>query len=290
MRKFNFTFIAQFQTPLLAVIEANWLQNSIRLGGKQSGSNYNARIEYVFVRRDSTSEEAIDTGVNNILAPLKYTAALDRKIYDRWYDYNQRAYCVPGVTVNPDLGIVAGTSPTLYGEVESGHHNDIQNFMRLDQCTSRILSYTDKCFALYAKGDVLHFRFYQTNNSVGTMYVLSDHFNHSPSDQMQNTICKSLQNAVYGKNQGGNVYLNGFDKILMRLVKIVMFMEPRAIEIYKATGICDQFTSQENDHTSPHPLNTATFPTSRGFYEPSIVNGPQKMSHIKMWKWKNMKL
>ena len=266
------------------------MQNSVRLGGKQSGSNYNARIEYVYVRRESSTKEVIGTGVNNILAPLKYTAALDRKIYDRWYTYNQCGYCVPGVTVNPDLGIIAGTSPALHEEVESGHHTDIQNFIRLDQCTSRILSYTDKCFSLYAKGDVVHLRFYQRNDSTGTVYVLSEHFNHSPPDQMQNPIRKSLQNAVYGENQGQNVYLNGFDKILMILVKIVLFMEPRAVDIYRATGVRDQFTSQENNHTSPHALSTATFPTSHRFNTPSIVNGPQNMSHTKMWKWKNMKL
>ena len=272
------------------MIEANWLQTSVRLGGKQSGSNYNVRIEYVYVRRESSSEEAIGTGVNNILAPLKYTAELDRKIYDRWYNYNQCAYCVPGVTVNPDLGIIAGTSPTLYGEVESGHHTDVQNFIRLDQCTARILSYTDKCFSLYAKGDVVHLRFYQRNDSAGTVYVLSEHFNHSPADETQNPIRKSLQEAVYRENLGQNQYVNGLDKILMVLVKIVMFMEPRAVEIYRATGLRDQFTSQENNHTSPHPLSTATFPTILGFTEPSIEDGPQKMSHTEMWKWKNMKL
>ena len=168
--------------PPLPVIEANWLQTSVQLGGKQSGSNYNARFEYVYARWESGNEQAVGSGVGHILAPQQYIAPLDRKLYDRWYNYNQSGYCVPGVAVNPDLGIIAGTSPTLYGEVESGHHTDEQNFLRLDQCTSWILSYTDKCFSLYAKADVVHLRYYQRNDSTGTVYVLSQHFNHSPPD------------------------------------------------------------------------------------------------------------
>ena len=91
---------------------------------------------------------------------------------------------------------------------------------------------------------------------------------------MQIPLRKLLQNAVYGEHQGQNVYLNGLDEILLNMVKIVLFMEPRAAAIYRASGVCDQFTSQEHNHPSPHSLNTATFPTSRGFGVPNILNGP----------------
>ena len=156
------------------------------------------------------------------------------------YDsYNQSGYCVPGVVVNPDLGIIAGTAPTLYGEVESGHCSDEQNFLGLDQCSSQILCYTDKCFSLYAKASVIHLRYYQRNDTTGTVYVLSQHFNHSPPDQTQIPLCKSLQNAVYGEHQGQNVYLNGLDEILLNIVTIVLFMEPRAAAIYRASRVCD---------------------------------------------------
>ena len=225
-----------------------------------------------------------------ILAPQTCSAATDQTLYNRWYSYNQRGYCVPGVVVNPDLGIVAGTAPTLYGEVELGHRSDERNLLRLDQCSSRILCYSNKCFSLYAKTSVIHLRYYQRNDDTGTVYVLSQHFNHSPSDQMQVLLCKLLQNVVYGEHQGQNVYVKGLDEILLNMVKIVLFMELRADTIYRASEICDQFTSQEHYHPSPHSLNTATFPTFHGFGVPSIANGPQSMSHVEMWKWRNMVL
>ena len=181
---FNLGFIGKFQMAPLPVNESNWLQCSVWLGGKQSGSNYNAWFEYIYARWESGNDQPIGTGVGHTLAPQTYSAATDRKLYDRWYSYNQSGYCVPGVFVNPDLGIVAGTAPTLYGEVESGHHSDEQIFLRLDQCSSQILCYTDKCFSLYAKASVTHLRYYQRNDATGTVYVLSRHFNHLPSDQM----------------------------------------------------------------------------------------------------------
>ena len=107
---------------------------------------------------------------------------------------------------------------------------------------------------------------------------------------MQIPLCKSLQNAVYGEHQGQNVYINGLDEILLNMVKVVLFMEPRAADIYMAIGVHDQFTSQEHNHPSPHALSSATLPTSHGVHAPSIPNGPQNMSHTKMWKWKNMRL
>ena len=88
------------------------------------------------MRRESGNDPLIGTGVGHTLAPQTYSAVTDQKLYDRWFSYSQSGYCVPGVVVNPDLGIIAGTAPTLYGEVESGHCSDEQNFLRLDQCSS----------------------------------------------------------------------------------------------------------------------------------------------------------
>ena len=89
---------------------------------------------------------------------------------------------------------------------------------------------------------------------------------------MQKLLHKSLQNAVYGEHQGQNVYIKVLDKILLNMVKIVLFMELSADTIYRASGICDQFTSQEHNYPSPHSLNTVTFPTSHRFGVPSITN------------------
>ena len=79
------------------------------------------------MRGESVNDPPIGIGVDHTLAPQTYSAATDQTLCNRWFSYNQMGYCVPGVVVNPDLGIIAGTAPTLYGEVESGHCSDEQN-------------------------------------------------------------------------------------------------------------------------------------------------------------------
>ena len=126
--------------------ECDWLHFSLHLGGKQPGSDYNARFEYIFIKK-ARHGPPIGTALAHPLHQRKYDAITDRTIYDRWYSYNQQQYCMPGV-VNPDLAIVARTVPTLYGEVESSHLADATSFERLDQCSARVLSYRDKCFSV----------------------------------------------------------------------------------------------------------------------------------------------
>ena len=152
--------MGKFQTSPYLVDECNWLQFSVWLGEQQPGSNYNVRFKYVFVRK-GPNMQPLGTGMDHSLHPRRYDARTDRILYNRWYRYNWDKYCIPGVVVNPDLAIVMGTVPTLYGKVESSHSSDDTSFEWLDQCSVRILSYTNKCFSVYAKSDIIHIKFYQ---------------------------------------------------------------------------------------------------------------------------------
>ena len=146
--------------------------------------------------------------------------------------------------MNLDLAIIVGTVPTLYGEVESSHFSDDTSFKWLDQCSARILSYTNKCFSVYAKSDIIHIKFYQRDDNRGTVYCGKQHYNHSPVDQNQVPQQNSLQYAIYGEPQGNNIFAKGFNEILMDLVKIMLFMEPRAHDVYSQSGLHDQFAAQ----------------------------------------------
>ena len=83
------------------------------------------------------------TGVTHPLHPNNYAAQTDQHVYNRWYRYDQQGYCCPRVIVNPDLAIVIGNMPMLYGEVESSNLSDFKVLDRIDQATARILSYTN---------------------------------------------------------------------------------------------------------------------------------------------------
>ena len=48
--KFNLEYMGMFQVPGHPAA-CDWLQFSVHLGGNQSGSNFNARFEYVFVKQ-----------------------------------------------------------------------------------------------------------------------------------------------------------------------------------------------------------------------------------------------
>ena len=146
--------------PPYPVDEHDWLQFSVWLGGQQPGSNYNARFEYVFVRKEPNMPP-LGTGVAHPLHPRRYNAKTDRTLYNRWYRYNWDKYCIPGVVVKMDYAIVMGTVPTLYGEVESSHSADATSLEWLAKCSVRILSYTNKCFSVYAKSEIIHIKFYQ---------------------------------------------------------------------------------------------------------------------------------
>ena len=100
--------VIYFQTPNnRPTSPKDWIQFSVCLGGTQSGSNFNAHISYIFVD-DPT---ALDLQV--------FSVQQDRKIYDWCHRYDSLRLCSPNVFINPDLAIVAGSTPTLYGEVES---------------------------------------------------------------------------------------------------------------------------------------------------------------------------
>ena len=100
--------------------------------------------------------------------------------------------------VNLEIGIVMGSVPTFYGEVESGGQNDGTMLDRLDQASARVLCYMDKCFSMYAKADTIPFKFYQRDDDQGAVYVVTHTYHHSPV--LVNVIPqrKALHHAVYG--------------------------------------------------------------------------------------------
>ena len=51
------------------------------------------------------------------LDPHVFSVQQDRKIYNRCHRYDGMGFCSPNIFINPDLAIVAGCTPTLYGEV-----------------------------------------------------------------------------------------------------------------------------------------------------------------------------
>ena len=172
----------------------DWLQFSVRLKGQQCGSNYNTRIQYVFIERSLDSKW--DTSALHPLHPDEYDAKLDRKIYDRWFGYNQELYCSPSIMVNPDIGIVAGSVPTFYGEVESSGSKKSATLDKLDQVSAWVLCYTDKCFSMFAQSYKIHFKFYQRDAKCGTVYVKKHAYWHSPVSAIDGR--KELHNAVFG--------------------------------------------------------------------------------------------
>ena len=101
-----------------------------------------------------------------------FSVQQDRKIYDWCHTYDSLRLCSPNVFINPDLAIVAGSTPTLYSEVESntGRQDDAV-IDKLNQAVARILCYTDKCFSVYAKSNELKILFYQRDENIGKVYV-----------------------------------------------------------------------------------------------------------------------
>ena len=224
-------------------------------------------------------------GVSHPLHPNKYTTQQNRTLYDRWYAYNQQQYCSPGIIVNPDLAIVATSVPTLYGEVESSHRSDATTLDKLHQVSARILCYTDKCFSVYTKSDIIHIKFYQWDDNNGIVHVLKMHYSHLPILTNVNPHQKALQHVVYGVPQR-NALIDGLDGILLDIVKIVLFMENRAANIYMESNLHDQFLVQPDMHFH-HALSAGQFSTPTGVYNAAIGNGPP-LSYVDMWKWDNM--
>ena len=67
--------------------------------------------------------------------------------------------------INPNIGIVTGSVPTSYGEVESAGSKEKSTLDKLDQVSARVLCYTDKCFSMFAQSDKIHFKFYQRDDN-----------------------------------------------------------------------------------------------------------------------------
>ena len=55
------------------------------------------RIQYVFIKRSLDSKR--DTSALHPLHPEEYDTKLDRKIYDRWFGYDQELYCSPSIII-----------------------------------------------------------------------------------------------------------------------------------------------------------------------------------------------
>ena len=142
--------------------QCDWLQFSVWLGGQQCGSNYNTRIQYIFIERsvDRSARPKHDASALHPLHPDAYNAKLDRKIYNRWFQYDRELYCSPGMMINPDIGIVTGCVSTFYGEIESSGSKEKSMLGKLDQVSARMLCYTDKCFSMFAQLDKIHLKFY----------------------------------------------------------------------------------------------------------------------------------
>ena len=128
----------------------------------------------------------------------------DRKIYDWCHTYDSLRLCSPNVFINPDLAIVVGSTPTLYGEVESntGRRDDAV-IDKLNQAVARILCYTHKCFSVYAKSNELKILFYQRDENISKVYVQTQQYTHSPTITGSQLLLKSLTDAVYGWVIGG---------------------------------------------------------------------------------------
>ena len=135
-----------------------------------------------------------------------FSVQQDRKIYDQCHTYDSLRLCSPNIFINPDLAIVAGSTPTLYSEVESntGRRDDAV-IDKFNQAVDRILCYTDKCFSVYAKSNELKIPFYQRDENVGKVYVQTQQYTHSPTIPGSQPLLKSLTDAVYGQVIGGEV-------------------------------------------------------------------------------------
>ena len=78
----NLEYICIFQLPG-GQGQRDWLQFLVQLRGQQYGSNYNTRIQYVFIERSARPK--LDASTLHPLHPDAYNANLDRKIFDRWF-------------------------------------------------------------------------------------------------------------------------------------------------------------------------------------------------------------
>ena len=135
--------------------------------------------------------------------------------------------------IKPNIGIVAGSVPTSYGEVESAGSKEKSMLDKLDQVSARVLCYTDKCFSMFAQSDKIHFKFYQRDDNCSVC---------------QDTLLPPFT-SVSGRPMGNDGTTDrGFNRIFEDLVKIALFMEQRAHNMYINSDGVDQSPAQPNDH------------------------------------------
>ena len=242
-----------------------------------------------------------NTHGSHYLHPLTYTIHDDWRVYDRWYNYDTLGCCSPNLYINPDLAIISSKNPTLYGEVESykcrGNASDDKPIAKLSQAVCRILNYTDRCFAIYAKPQELKIIFYQRDENIGKVYMEIKMFSHSLTIAGTNLVRKSLAEAVRGRAPPaapqGQVptqpqqLVDGFDVILKDLVKIVMINEVNANTVYQGSPQSDQFAAQCCKHN--RHLLSKTF-TMQGVAprqpDPTApADAPRDLGYVEQWTW-----
>ena len=187
--------------------------------------------------------------------------------------------------VNPDIGIVAGSVPTFYREVESSGLKESAMLDKLDQVSAWVLCYTDKCFSMFTQSDKIHFKFYQRDDKCGTVYVKKHAYRHSPVSAIDSQ--KELHHAVFGQPMGNDgTTKRGFNIIFEDLVKIALFMEQRAYNMYINSNGADQSSVQPDDHPC-HELSNPILPTPTGANGGNL-GGSNLVVGVALWKWDNM--
>ena len=236
---------------------------------------------------------------------LTYTIHDDRRVYDRWHNYDALGCCSPNLYINLDLAIISGTNPMLYGEVESYNHrenaSDDKPIAKLSQAVCRILNYTDRCFAIYAKSQEPKIIFYQRDENIGKVYMEVKTFSHSLTIAGTNPVRKSLAEAVRGRAPPaappGQVpaqppaqpqqLVGGFDMILKDLVKIVMINEANANTVYQGSPQSDQYAAQCCKHNRHLLSKTSTLQgvAPRQPDPTAPANAPRALGYVEQWTW-----
>ena len=187
--------------------------------------------------------------------------------------------------IYPDIGIVTGSVPTFYEDVKSSGSKEKSMFDKLDQVSARVLCYTDKCFSMFAQLDKIHFKFYQRDDNCGTVYVKTHSYCHSPVSPIDGE--KQLQHAVFGRPMGNDLTTDrGFNRIFEGLVKIALFMEQRAHNMYINSDGVDQSPAQPDDYPH-HELCNSILPTLTGSCGKNL-GGLNLVADVELWKWDNM--
>ena len=190
----------------------------------------------------------------------------------------------------------------LYGEVQSykrgGNASDDKPIAKLSQAVCRILNYTDRCFAIYAKPQELKIIFYQRDENIGKVYMEIKMFSHSLTIAGTNPVRKSLADAVRGRAPPaapqGQVpaqppprLVGGFDMILKDLVKIVMLNKANANTVYQGSPQSDQFAAQccKHNHHLLSKTSTMQGAVPRQPDPTAPAHAPHELGYVEQWSW-----